>query len=1253
MLSTDDLKGLFADSTPERAIARARKLSAKGKLDQAIQVLGSAAERLGQAPEIRLEMATLHLSGGKPREACNDLKDLMKADPASVNRVSEFVDWARANDLAIDALYETLAEGLIARRNYGGALEVLERIDRAALARLMEGRLANLNRFLEKGSKVPRSALPTLWLSAIISEAIGEWQKALDCYRKILTAAPTEFASVDERIKGLVGRNYKLTPLRLAYAELLEELGHHDRSREEYFRALEIDARCAQSMISVVEKRLEEAPDDKNHMWDLARVRLATGDMDGVLAIAGKLVDAGSHLDEIEKLIDELSSSGKESVETHLLLAKVCMARDNASRAVQAVVSALASDAGERGMKALEELIERFPQELRPYQILADTHLKEGRIDRCLEIYASLRESIPASAGTIVSKLQAVLMADPGNAKAIQMLEELSIEARDVRSGIPFLRRRLRRGPIEARGVMESLTPMLASCPDDAAARMAAAEATFAMGDPSKAWEYLEGLIDPSHPPEAALLHLIVMCGGSSRDMWDAVSSFIGERSQWKDLPEVTFALAEAAGRAGVVPEALEGFRNVAEKCPDSASVCHAAVRGLWKRLKSGVGAGPHDGSLVGEQVCAFLAEALVLAGDYTAAVETLRAAESLPSRSAGRLVDLFTEAIKRQTGNLTLRAGLAEVYLASGQLPHAMEIARKGLVGRDDPESAQLMMTYGDGLVRGGKLDEATRAYASVVKRDPGLVGEATTRLQKLIELDVSRESAHLTMGRMMILAGRVREGVNELLTAWSIKAELGPAILKDLERTARKNPGEPSIDFARAQVLIGQGEIAQAVGSLGSQIGRDPELTAEILARLEGIAASHPTCSQAHLELGRAYALKGWVARACECLLRANSLDGSLSESIATLLGELRKDFPQDPEPHIAAARIHESTGRLLPAAEAYFQAIKMGGSPERALEGLERICSGDGPVPGRVHMVRARACGSVDAVGDAVRACRNALDASPDLASEAQAFLDTIIGSHPGEAGARIGRAFVRIRNQEIETACEDLAEALRLDRECAAEAADLAGSILDRRPSDGRVIRLRAAALRRCGDLAGSMRCLDNALATRDGRNDLDLILFRRTLALRDRDRETARSLLQRAGEITDDRDHLLWMLHREALDDREAEAGDDGVETSIADGAWFLAAERLREVSTRKAWLLEKAGRHAEAAAVLQKLMDKNGAAERFVALHDRFVSRALAGDGEALMAEAVLRFEKERSAAEKPGALQGGAAAEVAEGGQT
>jgi tetratricopeptide (TPR) repeat protein len=301
----------------------------------------------------------------------------------------------------------------------------------------------------------------------------------------------------------------------------------------------------------------------------------------------------------------------------------------------------------------------------------------------------------------------------------------------------------------------------------------------------------------------------------------------------------------------------------------------------------------------------------------------------------------------------------------------------------------------------------------------------------------------------------------------------------------------------------------------------------------------------------------------------------------------------------------------------------------------------------------MVRARACLSAGAVKEAVAACREALDASADLAGDAHALLDTIIEAHSGVAEARTGRAFVRIRMQEIEAACEDLAEALRLDRESAAEVADLAGSILERQPSDGRVIRLRAAALRRCGDLAGAMRCLDDALATRDGRNDLDLILFRRTLAVRDGDRETARGLLGRAGEIAKDRDRLLAMLHREALGDLDREQGGDGVEAAIAEGAWFLAAERLRdEVSTRKAWLLEKAGRYAEAAATLQQLMDGDAAAERFVVLHDRFVSHGLAGDGETLMAEAVLHFEKTGSMAGEPRALHGGDAAEAAEGGQ-
>lgn len=1235
MLSTQDLKTLFTDNKPDRAILRARKLAAKGRSDQALQVMKDARERLGDMPELMLETATLQVSAGRSKEAGDTLKDLLKSDPAQSGPVEELMGWARSQSADLDPIHESIAEAHIAKRNMGSAVELLERMDGATLQKSIEGRLSNLNRFLERGTAVPKSALPTLYFAALGSEVLNDWKRCFDTYRKVLAASPAEFGCVDERMKGLIARNYSQVSLRLDYAELLDGLGHRDRARQACMAALEADARCAKQVGETLEAWLESSPEDHSLMWDLVRARRAGGNIEAALEISGSLVDRKSHLSEVESLLTEVAAGGTESVAIDLLMGKVCLAEGKVARAVNAFFAALSKDAGEQGIRALEAVLAGHPEETRAYYILADHYLSQKRIDRCLETYRALLEVDPSSSATVASRLQSVLLAEPDNVEAQEMIEQASLAAGAPESSVPFLRRRLRRGPLEARDVMERLKPMLERSPEDESVKLTAAEASIATGDPEGAWTYLKEIIDPSKPADPMLLRLIVLCAGASRGSFLAVSEFIGRLPKWKDQPEVAFALAESAGRAGQVVEAVEGFRAMAQTIPATAAVCQAAIRGMWKMLKEARTPGaPRNISDRGE-ICAVLADALLEAGDYTSVIETLRAAVSLPAPVSVRLVTRFTEALRRQPKNPELRAALAEVYLASGRVDHAREIARAGLAGKPEAANPQLMMTYGDALARSGKLEEATRAYATAGQRDEQTAKDAIARLERVIGLDLSRETAHLALGSLLIRVGRVKDGVAELLSSWSIRADLGPTILSLLEHASRRNPGEPSVDLARSQILLGKGDPAAAAQALGGRIGHDPEVVLEVLSRLERIAAMHPTCARAHLELGRAHFEKRSASRASEALMRAYELDHGLAEPISIPLADLRREFADVPEPHLASGVVHEGASRMIPAAEAYLDAARLGGAGGRkALDGLRRI-SKQSNAPGRVHLLRAQACLFLGEREEAVDACRQALEGSMEP-EEIRRTLERVLESHPENAAAHLYRAVALLRIGEVGSSTEGLARALQMDPCLAPDAARFAREALDREPGNSLAARVLAEALLMGDDREGAARCLDEALEIPERRRDVDLLLARRSIALMEGNHLEARALLDRAESATRDRDELLGRLHRQVLfAERVAKPAsgsdpsfDEEVAAAVARGDYFLASERISSApaSAWKAWILERCGRVEEAAACLRGIMRDRAAAERFAALHDRIVARELEGRAEVLIAETALEF---------------------------
>ena len=1222
MLSTKDLKDLFGENSPDKVILKAQKLSAKGRNDQAIEVIKEAIGRLGENPDLRIEMTTLNLGSGRMREAAECLRALLKSDPSQVSRVEEYLGWARTQFSDTEALHEPMAEGHIARRNFTAAMDYLERINRKTLEISLESRLVNLNRFLDKGTLVPKSALPALYFAALSYEAINDWQKAVDTYRRILTAAPGDFATVDERLKAMVARNYKVTSLRLAYAGLLDGLSHPDRARDEYLKALEVDPRCASHVARYLEGLLKAQPDNDDLTWSMVRVLLAEGKQPEEMELCGRLADRRSHLAEIEKMLEEISGTGKDTVDTRLLLARVAVAQGKAQRAVAAIVSAMGDEAGARGIAALEMVIEAFPNESRPYQILADCHLKEGRVDKCLEAYRALRRVDPASSTTIATRLSAVVAADPANTAARDLLEEVCVESGDIKGAVPFLRRRLRHSPEAARDVAARLKPMLMSAPGDDGLRLAAAEAHAMAGEAATAWGYLQDLIEPTKPAETAHLRLLVVCAGASPEMFRKVTTFFAARAaRWSEQPEVVFALAEAAGRASEIREAVTRFRKAAAAAPEATAICHESIRNLARQ----------DHKTRGGEELAALAEALLDVGDLAAATECLRGAGAMPPAVAGRLVERFSAALKSDPKNIALSTGLAGVCVASGQTARALEIARAGLTGREDAASAPLTMIYGDALSRAGKPAEATRAYAAAAKRDPALSPEVIQRLQHVIQVDMGLETAHLALGRLLVNEGRVAEGVAALATAWSIQSELGPTVLKDLERTARKHPGDVSVDFVRSQILLETGDPVGAADALSGHIGSDPVRLNEILTRLEAIAGRHATCARAQVELGRAYLARGWAARACASFVKAHRLDASLSSLIAGPLAQIQKQFPDEPEAYNARGAIYEAEGKLVPAAEAYQKAASLGGvRGAGALDGLRRLCESGADVPGAVHLMRARSCRVVGEVHEAVQASRRALDAG-DSAAAVRAELDLLVAAHPTSAVAWLGRAAACVKLQDHESAALDLCEALRLDPASSDSVIALARQILEVRPSFAPAARALADALLATGDTAGAARAIDMALATPEAGSDLELILARREMALQTGDTGAAAALLARAEKSAGDRDAFLERLHREALRQPGAPiAEQDGpVAALVARGEYARALEMLaaEPASPRKAWVLDRCGRHLEAAACLGQLAADDRLAAAYATLLNRMVARELEGRAGCLTGETTIEFE--------------------------
>lgn len=289
----------------------------------------------------------------------------------------------------------------------------------------------------------------------------------------------------------------------------------------------------------------------------------------------------------------------------------------------------------------------------------------------------------------------------------------------------------------------------------------------------------------------------------------------------------------------------------------------------------------------------------------------------------------------------------------------------------------------------------------------------------------------------------------------------------------------------------------------------------------------------------------------------------------------------------------------------------------------------------------MMLLRACRTCGLMNESVAAAQNALAQGGDVAAEVRGEMDHLVAASPGNAAARLGRARACIRMLDMEAAAADLKDALRFDPGCSDRVTALAFEIVAKRPGYAPAVLALARALELAGDVAGACRALDTAIGSVEARQDVDVILARRTLALKAGDSQLAQEMFARAEQSSTGRDQLLERLHREALESAacQTESGQAAaIESAVARGEYFRVAGMLcsEPASRRKAWVLERCGRYAEAAACLDEILHDQGAAARYAAVHDLMVAREIEGVASALMGETSVQFETVESS-EKTG----------------
>jgi len=1264
-----NLRALWTETAPDKALARARRLVEKGRLDSAAETLKSAIEAEGDDPILRIELSQILVTAGMVREAADGLRAFLKAHPSEYRRVCDFVDWARAHHHESQPLHEILGEHHVSRREFTAALEALEKVDKQGLQALLEARLSNLQRFLEKASgSVPKSAIPLLYFAALIQEALLDFPKAIDTYRRILTASPTEVKPVEERLKGIIARNYKSATLRSALAEIYLGAGEEARALEEYVQMVEVDARTAPQVSAALEAIAEKAGNAAPALWALVRVRRREKKTEEFLKSAGSLIALGEHLEDLRALLEGAIADGEDDPRLNLLIGEASLRAGKVPRATTAFMTAALHASTEIQAKAregLERVLEAHPGETRVLQALADQHLRDGRIDACVDVLERLARCDEASKGVAASRLQTVLLARPGHPGAEKLLESLAPASGNPLLAAAFLRRRIRQGKEEAARVCEEVMPLVQADPRDPELRLALAEALAASGEMAAAWSSARPLVDGTMGPDPTLLHLLVLIGGTSIDLCRAISeTFRTMAPALAGAPEGQFALGEMAARCGDTPSALEAFRTAASFSPAAAAEVIAAVRSMG------------SGGMLGEAAVS-LGEALLDAGDFAGAASILSSAGELPP-SASKLIARLEEGLRTSPESVDLRVALASVLTSIGRASRGREVIEDGLRRAGEAAHPSLHFAQGDTWLADGNLTESIRAYSRAMARDKTIAAEAARRIERVLTTDVGHPAAHLALGRALLLDGRPREGVNELLTAWSIRPSLGASILKDLAYAARSFPLEPQVDLARSQVLLGQGEVEAASDALGAALRTAPSIATEVLARLGGVTKSHPSCARAHFHAAHAWLTRRRCREASESFVAAAENEAGLIEPAAAGLASVMRAFPERPEPHVARARLYESQENWTSAAESYRAAAARGAEPSHLLQALKKIAALEGPQRGRVLLALGASACDLDSPVESAEAFEQAAAVAPEILAAVREEVESLESRHPSCGEAILVAARIAFLAQEPEAALRK-AERLQAavpsrwrDAVAIADEALLAGA------SEVECQWLAARALSAAGEYQGARERIERVLPRAEGATRIGMCLLVARVAKRQGDREASKRWLAEAEAMAGDREAFLRNLHddalsaaRSALDRRssvsekwralrasldlgdadraEGIAGDLGLARATGGdrGAGEMAAaevfariaclrDRFAEAaellspepaSALKAYALRRAGRISEAAACLIEISPR-GAEPSLTArsVYLELAAGEFLGAAGSLMAATSLRF---------------------------
>ena len=359
-------------------------------------------------------------------------------------------------------------------------------------------------------------------------------------------------------------------------------------------------------------------------------------------------------------------------------------------------------------------------------------------------------------------------------------------------------------------------------------------------------------------------------------------------------------------------------------------------VNGALAKLQNAVEIAPTDG-----MAKVRLATALVESGRLEEALPHYRAAaEALPKynpglmglaqtyRKLGRPADaagIFTQVLANNPYDATAVVALAEIELAGGQVPGAVERLERLL--RWMPENAVAHANLGLGYLKLGRAQEALREYRAALDRDPTLVPARLNLATLLVQLGAAEDAA----GEFRALVEQTAYGDSSVLLAASdflvVRGDL-PGAAGLWQEGLRRHPDDVTMASWYAWVSV-----------LAEQWGPAGQVYTEIRGSGSNPPAAVLTGILLDVQAGRPDAAVEATARLCADAA-AETMEAR--QRLQQALKAFSERHPENPWPYYLMIPLLQADGRpegAKLAAEAFGQVCTDPNWVERAQQELAR--------------------------------------------------------------------------------------------------------------------------------------------------------------------------------------------------------------------------------------------------------------------------------------------------------------------------